>query len=194
VPWRPELGSTRLRQATVCALVLLSGWVLYLTLPYLVIREALAAGESVSIGATDRDGMFFSSGWSQRIGSGNVYVRVAVGDRVSLRVPLPLAADHTLTLRMDGPFVADPAHQPKITVFWNRSNVGQVRFTNDPGRVGAYRVRIPRELAGRSSNRLDLVASHTVRADQSGPRFAWLPGDTPVAFYLWYVRIEPEGR
>ena len=181
------------RQAGLLAAGALAAWLLYMTLPYLVIREALAAGETVSIAVSTRDRLFFGSGWSERSGSGNVTVRVAIGDRVSVRLPLPRPVEHLLTLRMDAPQPDDPAYQPKVTVFLDNHTLGHVRFTDDPQRVGAYRVIVPAALAGRSFSRLDFVASHTLRADQSGPRFAWLPSETPVAFYLWYVRVEPRG-
>jgi 4-amino-4-deoxy-L-arabinose transferase-like glycosyltransferase len=182
----------RLRPAIACGAALAAGWLLYVTLPYLVVREALAAGETVSIAVSDRDLTFFPrANWSDRAGSGNVIVRVAVADRVSIRLPLPLPVEHLLTLRMDAPALADPAYQPRVSVFVDQRPIGTIRFENNPDRVGAYRFQVPQDLAGRSLSRLDLVASHTVRADQSGPRFAWLPGETPVAFYLWYVRVEP---
>lgn len=191
VQWRALLRGPRVKQALACASAIFVGWILYAILPYFVVREELAAGEAVSVGVSDRDFPFFSARWSEPNGSGNVLVRVAAADRVSIRLPLPRPVEHTLTLRMDGPEVPDPSYQPRVTVFLDNRTVAQVRFKNDPARVGAYRVTIPRDLAGRTFSRLDLVASHTVRADQSGPRFAWLPGETPVAFYLWYVRVEP---
>ena len=191
VQWREIVTRRRLAGAAVCAAAIAGGWALYVTLPYFVIREALAAGETVSITAGQRDDLFFSSNWSEPTGSHNVTVRVAVADRVSLRLPLPNPIDYTLTLRMDGPQLTDPAYQPKVAVFLENRLVGQLRFTNDPERVGSYRFTIPRELTGRSLRRLDLVASHTVPAGQAGARFAWLPPETPVAFYLWYVRVEP---
>jgi hypothetical protein len=167
------------------------GCTLYAMLPLFVLRESLVAGEAVSVGVGDRDLFFFSGEWSQAVGSGAVLVRVAEADRVSMRIPLPVRTDYTLTLRMDGPGLADSALQPRVMVFVDKQTVGQVRFDDNPLRVGAYRMKIPRELTGKLFGRLDLVASHTVRADESGPRFAWLPGSTPVAFYLWYVRLEP---
>jgi hypothetical protein len=191
VDWRGGLTRAPVRQGAVCASILAAGWLLYLTMPYFVIREALAAGETVSIGVSDRDRLFFRARWSEPSGSGNVFVRVAIADRVSIRLPLPRPVDHLLTLRMDAPQPEDPAYQPKVTVFLDNHTIGHVRFTYDPLRVGAYRMTVPGHLAGRSFSRLDLVASHTIRADRSGPRFAWLPGETPVAFYLWYVRVEP---
>ncbi|MGB2717244.1 MAG: hypothetical protein WBC51_23885, partial [Vicinamibacterales bacterium] len=188
--WR-ALRAIRLKPAVALGAAMAIGWSLYAVLPLFVLRESLIAGEAVSVGVSDRDYLFFSSGWSEAVGGGNVMVRVAMADRVSMRIPLPLPVDYTLTLRMDGPGLADPAYQPRVTIFLDKQTIGQVRFNDNPSRVGAYRMRIPQELTGKLFGRLDLIASHTVRADQSGPRFAWLPAATPVAFYLWYVRLEP---
>lgn len=190
VDWR-AFRPVRMKPALGLAAMIAIGWGLYIILPLFVLRESLIAGETVSVSVSDRDHLFFAKGWSRAVGSGNVKVRVATADRVSMRIPIPLPVDYTLTLRMDGPGLADASHQPRVTVFLDKHTIGQVRFQDNPDRVGAYRMRIPHELAGKLFGRLDLLASHTVRADQSGPRFAWLPGGTPVAFYLWYVRIEP---
>jgi hypothetical protein len=181
----------RLRPLIAVGTAVAVGWILYVTLPLFVLRESIKTGETVSVGVSDRDYLFFSGRWSEAVGNGNVMVRVAMNDRVSMRIPLPLRVDYNLTLRMDGPGLSDSVYQPRVTVFLDKQTIGQVRFNDNPERVGAYRMRIPSELAGKLLGRLDLVSSHTVRADQAGPRFAWLPGDTPVAFYLWYVRLEP---
>jgi len=194
VGWRAALTRRRIQQAIACLLLVAAGGILYVVLPYFVIYEALADGEPVSVAVSNRDRSFFSTRWSGQSGSGNVIVRVALADRVWVRLPLPRPVDYTLTLRMDGPGVPDPAYQPRVTVFLENRALAQVRFKDDPTRVGAYRFVVPRDLAGRMFRRFDLVASHTVRADQSGPRFAWLPGETPVAFYLWYVRVEPNSK
>jgi hypothetical protein len=191
IDWQAVTNGPRARQVAVCAAATAVGWGMYVAFPYFVLREALVAGETVSLPVSDRDYLFFPSKWSPPNGSGNVIVRVAEADRVSIRLPLPRPVEHILTLRMDGPQLADPARQPRVTVFLNKRTVAQVRFQDDPTRVGAYRFTIPRDMAGRTFNRLDLVSSHMVPAEQSGPRFAWLPGSTPVAFYLWYVRVEP---
>jgi hypothetical protein len=190
VHWR-RLKALPVGPLVAVAAALAIGWSLYTILPLFVLRESLKAGETVSVGVNDRDYLFFAEGWSRAVGSGNVMVRVAMSDRVSMRIPLPLRVDYTLTLRMDGPGVPDPALQPRVSVFLDKQTIGHVRFNDNPSRVGAYRMRIPRELAGKVLGRLELVASHTVPAGEAGPRFAWLPGATPVAFYLWYVRLEP---
>jgi hypothetical protein len=191
IDWEAAFKGPRLKQVAVCAAATAVGWLLYVAFPYLVLREALVAGETVSVPVSDRDFIFFPTKWSQPNGSGNVIVRVAEAEQVSIRLPLPRPVEHTLTLRMDGPQLPDPMLQPRVTVFLNKRAVAQVRFKDDPTRVGAYRFTIPRDMAGRMFNRLDLVSSHTIPAEQCGPRFAWLPGDTPVAFYLWYIRVEP---
>lgn len=192
--WGEAFTRRRIARAAVCVSALGAGWALHYAAPYFVAREALADREAVSIGgAPPRDAPFFWSGWSEPNGSGNVIVRRALSDRVSIRIPLPRQSDHLLTLRMDGPTVADRAYEPRVTVFVNNRTLGQVRFTHDPTRVGTYRMTIPRDLAGRTFARLDLVASHTVSAGEAGPRFADLPADTRVAFYVWYVRVEPTG-
>jgi hypothetical protein len=94
---------------------------------------------------------------------------------------------------MDPAETADLDRQPRVTVFVNRRPVTQLRMSRNPERMGTYRVRLPRELAGKDISKIEFVATHTVDASDAGPRFASLPGDTPVAFRLWYVRIEPIG-
>jgi hypothetical protein len=164
----------------------------YLAAPFFVVREALAAGEAASITSGPRDWPFFAGGWSDPSGGGNVVVRTAVAERAAVRLPLPGTRAYRLTLRMDPAETADPALQPRVTVFLDGRTIGQVRFQRDPQRVGTYRMAIPAELSGRLAARLDLVASHTVPASEAGLHFAWLPPATPVAFRLWYVRLEPE--
>jgi hypothetical protein len=170
---------------------LLLGWVAYRVLPYLVVRESIAAGEAGMIRAGDRDAIFFDGAWSRPHGSGNVVVRAAMGDRVSLRMPLPKIAEYALTLRMDPAQPSESAYVPRVTVFLDGQTIGQVRFQPDPSRIGTYRMPVPKALSGRFTSRLDLVATHTVAASDAGSRFAWLDPRTPVAFYLRYVRVEP---
>jgi hypothetical protein len=94
-----------------------------------------------------------------------------------------------MTLRMDPPEVSDQAFQPRVTVFVNGHPLGEFNFTRNPERMGSYRIRVPAAIV-RRLNRLDLMASHTVPAGLAGPAFASLPADSPVAFRLWYVRLE----
>jgi hypothetical protein len=104
---------------------------------------------------------------------------------------MPAQADYWVTLRIDPAETIDPEQQPHLTVFLNRHAIARLRLTRTPGRVGSYRIRVSRDLT-RPLSRLDLLASHTVSAGQSGVHFSALSPETPVAFRLWYVRVEPE--
>lgn len=179
-----------LRQASLAAAAVATGVASYYLLPYLVVRETLAAGEAGMIEADRRGAVFFRGDWSPPYGSENVMVRAALADRVAIRFPLPLRADHVLTLRMDPVELSTPAYTPTVDVFLDRRMLGRVHFQWDPQRVGTYRFPIPADLTGRMASRLDLVASHTVPASEAGPRFAHLDPAARVSFYLWYARIQ----
>ena len=112
------------------------------------------------------------------------------GYRRSRGRPKVAAPKAPVTLRLDPAETADPAYQPDVTVFLNRQQLAHLRLSRDPERVGSYRIRVGRDLT-RPWNRLDLVASHLVRAGESGVHYSALPPETPVAFRLWYVRLEP---
>jgi hypothetical protein len=179
------------RVALVAALAAFA-WGTYLVLPYFVAREALASGDAATIGAGPRDAPYFVEGWSDAYGGGNVTVRAAISERTRMRVPLPLDADHWLTLRIDPAETREEALQPTVTVFLNRRPIAGLNLGRNPERMGSYRMVVPRELAGRSVARLEFAASHTVPASEAGRHFASLPPQTPVAFRLWYVRLEPK--
>jgi 4-amino-4-deoxy-L-arabinose transferase-like glycosyltransferase len=177
------------RVAAVAACIGLA-WLVYRAGPFLMYREALRAGEAVIIGTNTRNTWLFDGAWSAPTGVGNVIVRVAEAPIVAMRLPMPANRDYWLTLRVDPAETADPSLQPDITVFLNRQQVARLRLSRDPGRVGSYRVRVPRELT-RTLSRLELVASHMVRAGESGVHYSGLPPETSVGFRLWYVRLEP---
>jgi 4-amino-4-deoxy-L-arabinose transferase-like glycosyltransferase len=191
--WRPVAWRRRGIEVAGAALLAASGLLVYRALPVLVVREALAAAEPASLTAGGRDGGYFAGDWSEPRRQGSVTVRVAQAERVSLRVPLPRrTAAYRLTLRMDPAETADPGRQPRVAVFLNRRPLGQFHLRRDPQRMGTYRMQVPPELTGAPTNQLDLVASHTVPAAEAGPHYTWLPPEAPVAFRLWYVRLEPE--
>lgn len=189
VDWRGALPARRMKEAALVALVLALSALAYSALPYLVARESLLAGLAVNIAAGDRDRWFFAGNWSQPI-AGGIPVRVAQSPIVAMHVPFPEARDYAVTFRMDPAETANRDLQPRITVFVNRQALTQMRMGRNPDRMGTYHVRLPRELAGGDISRLDFVATHTVQASNAGPHFEPLPGDTPVAFRLWYVRIQ----
>jgi hypothetical protein len=117
--------------------------------------------------------------------------RIARDTMTSMRVPVGQLSDFWLTLRIDPAETADEERQPRVTVYLDRRAVAQLRLTRDPARMGSYRVRIGGH-PPRSFSRLDLVASHTVPAREAGRYFRRMPPDSPVAFRLWYVRVNPE--
>jgi 4-amino-4-deoxy-L-arabinose transferase-like glycosyltransferase len=176
------------RAAALAAAAMLA-WGAFTFSPLLIAREALAAGDAVSITAGDRDAWFFDGKWSAPIDYGNVVVRVAEAEVVGIRLPLADAA-YVLTLRMDPPLTADPGRQPKLTVFLNRRALGEIDLVRDPARMGSYRLQVPKE-AVKPVSRLEILASHLVPVSEAGVPFESLAADTPVAFRLWYVRLEP---
>jgi hypothetical protein len=159
-------------------------------MPLLVANQALRAGEGVTMTAGDRDAWVFGRGWSGPVRDG-VPFRVARATMASMRVPVGGRSDFWLTLRIDPAETADEERQPRVTVYLDRRAVAQLRLTRDPARMGSYRVRIGGH-PPRSFSRLDLVASHTVPAREAGRYFRRMPPDSPVAFRLWYVRVNPE--
>ena len=161
----------------------------YICLPMLVMREALARGEAFNVQAGGRDRCFFSGAWSDPTGGGNVVFRIAEEPLVGLRLALP-AANYWLTLRIDPAETQDEMREPRLSVFLNRRRLAELDLSRDPQRVGSYRVMVPAS-AVKALSRLDLMATHTVPAADAGRHFASLPPDQPVAFRLWYVRLDP---
>jgi hypothetical protein len=179
----------RVVQAAVLAAALALGWMAYEVAPVLMVPEALADEGSTTIYAGERDGWFFEGAWSEPVrDTGNVTVRIAQSEVVGMRVLLA-EAEYLLTIRMDPPLTSDPSRQPRVTVFVNHQPLGMLTLTRDAERMGSYRFRVPRALVSRWT-RIELLASHTVTAQEAGPPFASLGPETPVAFRLWYVRME----
>ncbi|MBD0324677.1 MAG: hypothetical protein ICV72_15025 [Aldersonia sp.] len=173
-------------------LTIAAGWAWYRYAPLAVFRETIAAGEAANIAAGDRDEAFFVNGWSPPRPPGTVIVRAALSDRASITVPVPRRmTSYRVTLRMDPAETADPVMQPRVTAYFNGRIATQLHLGRHEGRVGTYRFIVPPDMADWHIGRLDLVASHTVPAADAGLHFTWLPPTMPVAFRLWYVRVEP---
>jgi 4-amino-4-deoxy-L-arabinose transferase-like glycosyltransferase len=189
--WGTLVSRRRLLEATLAGCVTVLVGLSYFALPLLVTREALASAEAATIEAGHRERLFFAGDWSAPSRTGPVVVRVAEGPQVGVRLPLPGAMDCVLTLKMDPAETADPARQPRVSVFLNRQRLAEVHLTRDPTRMGTYRFPVARAQTRDGTNDLELVASHMVPAAEAGPPFAWLDKATPVAFRLWYVRLEP---
>jgi hypothetical protein len=189
---RQQLSRRRAIAIAAVASALALGYAWYRYAPLIIFREAIAAGEAAGIVAGQRDGAFFAARWSEPHPEGAISVRAALAEHVSVHVPVPRrASDYLVTLRVDPAETADPAFQPKVTAYFNGRVVAQLHLVMQEGRVGSYRFTVPAEMADWRVGRLDLVSTHTVHAGEAGRHFVWLPPTTPVAFRLWYVRVEP---
>jgi hypothetical protein len=186
IAWRRAIGAAVVAVAVAAAY----GW--YRFAPMAVFREAVASGEAANVMAGERDAPFFPGRWSLPRPQGAITIRAALADRVSVRVPVPRRlTSYRITLRMDPAETADPALQPRVTAYFNGRVAAQLHLLRQEGRMGMYRFIVAAEHADWHIGRLDLVASHTVPAANAGPQFNWLSPATPVAFRLWYVRVEP---
>jgi 4-amino-4-deoxy-L-arabinose transferase-like glycosyltransferase len=188
--WRALLTRRRVTAGALTATAAVLVLIAYYALPLLITREALAASDASTIEAGARERWFFTGTWSAPRRSGPVVVRVAEATETGFRFALHAPTALRLTLKMDPPETADPGRQPSVLVFLNRRRLGEVRLTRDPVRMGAYRFEVPVGLTRGGLNSLQLVSSHTVPAREGGRPFRWLGRETPVAFRLWYVRLE----
>ncbi|HXW04617.1 MAG TPA: glycosyltransferase family 39 protein [Vicinamibacterales bacterium] len=152
--------------------------------------EALRANDAVTLPAGHRDRWLFEDGWSEPIVHGVPY-RVARAPVASLRLPVGGHSDFWLTLRLDPAETADLDRQPGVSVYLDRRLIARLRLSRDPQRVGTYRLRVTGH-PERTFSRLELVASHLVPAREAGPHFDSLDPAAPVAFRLWYVRVDPD--
>ena len=160
----------------------------YMSLPYFVARESLQYGLTTSIDTGERDWIFYRQGWSATRREGAVVARVVIGDRATIRFPIPERRAYRLTLR------ADPAtpERPRRVVLWlNGRLLFPFGLGFDPSRVGTYSVDVSADLLRQGSNELRLVTDATVPASTAGPRYAWLPPTTSVSLRVWYLRLDP---
>jgi hypothetical protein len=168
---------------SVLGAIAMGAWLVLRAFPFLIVREALAANEDVTIVAGERDGAFFGPGWSRPLTRGAVTARPSEGGHSVVRLPLTPASDYDLTMRLD-PFVhpaADAAGRlPTVRILVNDHLVATFGLRWNPERVGAYEVRVPRSVTTSGVNRLVLVPE--ARPDGSD------------RVMLWYVRIRPVRR
>ncbi len=175
-----------LRAAAVAVAAAL-GVAAYLGLPWLVVREAIAAGDSTSVETGARDLVFFRQGWSDPHVDG-VTVRISEGARSTVRIPLPGRRAYDLVLRVD-PVI--PERQDRVDVLFNGHFVAALRLLWDPARMGSYRIPIREEFVRAGGNELTLAPATLVPAGAVGPRLAWLDPGARVGVRLWYVRVIP---
>ena len=175
------------RRGVAVAAIALAAGAAYMAMPWLVVREAIAAGDSTSVPAGGRDQVFYGAGWSAPHRD-SITVRVSIGDRATIRIPLPARRDYDLVLRMDP--VQETAGQ-RVTVLLNRQLVGRPALTWDPQRVGSYRVLLGERAVRAGINELTLIPESLTPARDAGPRFGWLDPDARIGIRLWYVRVLP---
>jgi hypothetical protein len=176
------------RRAALIAGVAAVGVALHVGLPWLVVKEAIAAGEPTSIESGVRDQVFFRSGWLPHRRDGAVVSRVSTGLNSTIHLPLPTRRAYDLVLRMDP---AVTATEQKVSVFLNRRLLGVVRLAFNSERVGSYRLPIPEDSTRVGSNELMLVPDPLTAAGAAGTRYDWLPPDRQIGVRLWYVRVLP---
>ena len=172
--------------AAVIAAVAALGTFAYLFMPWFVVREAIAKGESTSIQVGHRDRAFYRSGWSPPHKDGLV-VRFS-SDRSVVHIPLAPGRNYDIVLRMDP---VDPSVQQRVSVLFNGHFVGRPHLLWEPGRVGTYRVPVRADMV-RPSNELTIIPEDLVSASSAGPRFDWMDPAERVGIRLWYVRVLPQ--
>ena len=158
----------------------------YMALPWVVKREAIAAGEAVNVEPGPRDRVFFRGGWSEPHGDGPIVVRVSRAPRATVHFPLPEKRAYEIALRLD-PVAAD--RQDRVTVLFNRQLLGRLHLTWNPERVGTYRLSLPRDWVRAGGNEIELIPDTLVPAAEAGSRFAWLPPGDRLGLRLWYLRV-----
>jgi hypothetical protein len=171
----------RAKPAVIAAAVLATiagvAWMVTRAFPPLMVKEALAAGENVSITAGDRDAAFFVGGWEKPVREGNVTTRAARGAYSTIDVPLPEAREYGITVRLDPhPRPAEGAelHLPVIAIHINNQRLASFPLTWNPQRVGAYDFDLPRALVKPGTNRVTFMS------------------ENGLGFKLWYLRVRPQ--
>lgn len=163
------------------------GALVYIQLPWYVIREAIARRESTSVQTGSRDAVFYRSGWTAPL-TDNITVRVSRGDRSIVRFPLPEKRAYEIVLRIDPVTPSAPA---RVDVLFNKRWVARLPLSSNPERVGSYRLQVTEQDAHAGANELILIPAPTVAASAAGPRFASLDPAERIGVRLWYVRILP---
>jgi 4-amino-4-deoxy-L-arabinose transferase-like glycosyltransferase len=185
--WSRRKAAGAIALAATAALL----WTVHRQLPWWIERERLASGDAAMIVSGNRDAPFFEGGWSRFSSEGNVSVRAALAPMVDVQLPIVARTDHELTVRMDPPEgLKEP---PVVAVFLNGHHLGDAALLATPGRIGTYRFAVPADLVG-AENRLRFISRTLVNAGDAGARFTFLPPDSPVAFRLWYVRVQPRAQ
>ena len=189
------LRRNRWRPAPIPRPVLL-GWVtgtivvaaviaMYIVLPWFVVREQISSGADVSIETGNRDGVFFSDGWSEPYADGLTF-RLSTADRAIVRFPLPTRRTYQIVLRLDP---VSPEQQHRAVVLLNRQLLATLLLTWNPERVGTYLLVVPEDRVRVGMNELTIVPDTLVAAQSAGPRYAARDVGDRLGVRLWYVRV-----
>jgi len=125
----------------------------YMSLPWFVVRETIAAGTDVSVETGGRDATFFGAGagWSEPYTDGLTF-RVSCTDRAVVRIPLPRQRDYQVVLRLD-PVAPDrqPATPavPVSVLDDQRLNAAGLHTETEPRKLRVPHEHVP-TLGGRS--------------------------------------------
>lgn len=185
--WRSGAASLRPSRALVVrwsagiAAVVLAALVVVRWLPVWTVREALEAGEDVTIFAGGRDGAFFRGAWSGAVRDGNVTTRSVRGPGARVMLPLLEGQAYEATVRLD----PDPRPAPDATgpfpivrLTLNDQPVAAFPLEWNPARVGAYDIALPATVVSTGS---DALAVSVIPAST----------DPDSTARLWYVRVRP---
>ena len=186
--WPPAWSRRTVMRVTAACVLAVLACLGYVSLPYFVARESLDYGEPTSISTGERDWLFYPRGWSPWRQDGMVTARVMLGERGTIRIPVPRPRPYLLTVRADP---ATPELPRRIVLLMNGRLLFRFGLGWDPERVGAYSIEVAPEFLRSGANELQLVADGVVQAGAAGPRYAWLPPSTPISLRVWYVRLNP---
>jgi hypothetical protein len=144
------------RRSIAIAIVAVAATLLYLALPWFVVRESLTLDESVSVQAGERDRVFFRSGWSPPESGGNVTTRTSRASRSIVHFPLPAIRDYDVVLRVDP---VEPEPVSSAMILFNGQIAGGFGFVTTPVRIGSYRLTLPRVWQKAGDNELAIVTT-----------------------------------
>ncbi len=164
------------------------GWVALRGLPYLVVREAIRAGQPTRIAAGARDALFFTRGWYPPVATNNLSLRWSRGRAAQLRIPLRSGTAYRLSLRLDPPGPEPPSPQ-MVRVALNGTPLALCSLRLDPERIGRCELSVPAAIVKDGANRLELQATYPAR--KATPANDVDP-DWDVGFAFWYLSVIPQ--
>jgi hypothetical protein len=167
------------------AAVIAAATVVYMSLPWFVVRETIAAGTDVSVETGGRDLTFFGAGWSQPYTDGLTF-RVSRADHAVVRIPLPMRRPYQIVLRLDP---VAPDRQRRAVVLLNRQLLATLLLTRNPERVGSYRLLLPADKVRVGMNELTIVPDTLVPAGSLDARYPVTDPKDLLGVRFWQLRV-----